>query len=66
MSASFALAGARIFDGDAWHDDEILVVHGDTVEGLAGAQAAGMHAFVFTDAAQAEQDLASLGVELTG
>jgi len=31
---------------------------------VAGAQAAGMHAFVFTDAAQAERDLASLGVTL--
>lgn len=31
---------------------------------VAGAQAAGMHAFVFTDAAQAERDLRSLGVAL--
>ena len=31
---------------------------------VAGAHAAGMHAFVFTDAAQAERDLRSLGVEL--
>ena len=31
---------------------------------VAGAQAAGMHAFVFTDAAQAERDLRSVGVRL--
>ena len=31
---------------------------------VAGARAAGMHAFVFTDAAQAERDLVSLGVTL--
>lgn len=31
---------------------------------VAGARAAGMHAFVFTDAAQAERDLRSLGVAL--
>jgi putative hydrolase of the HAD superfamily len=31
---------------------------------VAGAKAAGMHAFVFTDAARAERDLRSLGVEL--
>jgi putative hydrolase of the HAD superfamily len=31
---------------------------------VAGAHAAGIHAFVFTDAAQAERDLASIGVTL--
>ena len=31
---------------------------------VAGAHAAGMHAFVFTDAAQAERDLRSLGVQI--
>lgn len=31
---------------------------------VAGAHAAGMHAFVFTDAAQAERDLRSLGVAI--
>ena len=31
---------------------------------VEGARAAGMHAFVFTDAAQAERDLRSLGVAL--
>jgi putative hydrolase of the HAD superfamily len=31
---------------------------------VAGAHAAGIHAFVFTDAAQAERDLRSLGVQL--
>ena len=32
---------------------------------VAGAQAAGIHAFVFTDAAQAERDLQTLGVQLS-
>lgn len=31
---------------------------------VAGAQAAGMHAFLFTDATQAESDLRSLGVRI--
>ena len=34
MSDRFALTGARIFDGDDWHDDAALVVHGDVVEGI--------------------------------
>jgi N-acetylglucosamine-6-phosphate deacetylase len=34
MSDRFALTGARIFDGDDWHDDAGLVVHGDVVEGI--------------------------------
>ena len=32
---------------------------------VAGAQAAGIHAFVFSDAAQAERDLQTLGVQLS-
>ena len=36
----------------------------DLPDNVAGARDAGMHAFVFTDAAQAEADLRSLGVEL--
>lgn len=34
MSDRFALSGARIFDGDAWHDDAALVVGAGLVEGL--------------------------------
>lgn len=34
MSDHFALTGARIFDGDDWHDDAALLVHGDVVEGI--------------------------------
>jgi N-acetylglucosamine-6-phosphate deacetylase len=34
MSDRFALTGARIFDGDDWHDDAALVVQGDVVEGI--------------------------------
>ncbi|MER9402792.1 N-acetylglucosamine-6-phosphate deacetylase [Mesorhizobium caraganae] len=34
MSERFALTGARIFDGDDWHDNAALVVHGDAVEGI--------------------------------
>jgi N-acetylglucosamine-6-phosphate deacetylase len=34
MSDRFALTGARIFDGDNWHDDAALVVQGDAVEGI--------------------------------
>src|SRR6185436_717843 len=30
-----AVTGARIFDGEAWHDDAALVLAGDTVEGIA-------------------------------
>ena len=36
----------------------------DMPSNVAGAHAAGMHAFVFTDAAQATRDLATLGVRL--
>ena len=31
---SFALAGARLFDGDAWHDDAALLIEGGTVAGI--------------------------------
>ncbi|MBM2710722.1 N-acetylglucosamine-6-phosphate deacetylase [Mesorhizobium caraganae] len=34
MSDRFALTGARIFDGDDWHDDAALLVQGDVVEGI--------------------------------
>ena len=44
---------------------EETVFFDDMSGNVAGAHAAGMHAFVFTDAAQAERDLASLGVELS-
>jgi N-acetylglucosamine-6-phosphate deacetylase len=39
MSQRFALTGARIFDGDDWHDDHALVVRDGLVEAivLAGA-----------------------------
>jgi putative hydrolase of the HAD superfamily len=43
---------------------EETVFFDDMPGNVAGAQAAGMHAFVFTDAAQAEADLRSLGVAL--
>ena len=43
---------------------EETVFFDDMPGNVAGAQAAGMHAFVFTDAAQAERDLVSLGVTL--
>ena len=45
-------------------EPEETVFFDDMPGNVAGAQAAGMHAFVFTDAAQAERDLASLGVAL--
>lgn len=34
MSEPFALAGARIFDGETWHDDAALVVRGGLVEAI--------------------------------
>jgi putative hydrolase of the HAD superfamily len=43
---------------------EETVFFDDMPGNVAGAQAAGMHAFVFTDAAQAERDLACLGIDL--
>ena len=34
MSDHFALTGARIFDGDAWHDGAALVVKGGEIEAI--------------------------------
>lgn len=34
MSAPFALTGARIFDGDDWHERAALVVRGDHVDSI--------------------------------
>lgn len=44
MSDRFALTGARIFDGDDWHDDAALVVNGDVIEAIlpAGALPSGV------------------------
>lgn len=44
MSRRFALVGARVFDGDAWHDNAALIVCGGEIEGIvaAGAVAADM------------------------
>ncbi|MEZ2328614.1 N-acetylglucosamine-6-phosphate deacetylase [Mesorhizobium sp. RCC_202] len=44
MSDRFALTGARIFDGDDWHDNAALVVNGDVVEAIlpAGALPSGV------------------------
>lgn len=39
MNDRFALLGARIFDGDGWHDDAALVVRGSVIEGVVPAQA---------------------------
>lgn len=37
MSDRFAITGARIFDGDAWHEEAALVVAGDAVEAIVPA-----------------------------
>ena len=34
MSDRFALTGARIFDGDDWHEDAALVVRDGLVEAI--------------------------------
>ena len=39
MSSVLALRGARIFDGEAWHDGKALLVSGGTVEGIIAAAA---------------------------
>ncbi|TIP84998.1 MAG: N-acetylglucosamine-6-phosphate deacetylase [Mesorhizobium sp.] len=39
MSDRFALTGARIFDGDDWHDDAALVVRDSLVEAIVAAGA---------------------------
>src|SRR5687768_13805180 len=35
MTGRYALTGARIFDGDGWHDNHTLVVNGEHVEAIA-------------------------------
>lgn len=37
MSKSFALVGARIFDGEQWLDNAALIVRGERVEGVVAA-----------------------------
>jgi N-acetylglucosamine-6-phosphate deacetylase len=37
MSERFALSGARIFDGETWHDDAALVVAHGTIEAIVPA-----------------------------
>jgi N-acetylglucosamine-6-phosphate deacetylase len=39
MSELTAFSGARIFDGEAWHDDAAVIAVGDTVETIASAAA---------------------------
>ena len=39
MSDALALAGSRIFDGDAWHDDAALVIRDGLVDGIVAASA---------------------------
>jgi N-acetylglucosamine-6-phosphate deacetylase len=34
MSDLFALSAKRIFDGETWHEDAVLLVRGDTVEAI--------------------------------
>jgi N-acetylglucosamine-6-phosphate deacetylase len=34
MSGRFAITGARLFDGEKWHDEAALVVSGDAIEGI--------------------------------
>jgi N-acetylglucosamine-6-phosphate deacetylase len=36
-----AITGARIFDGESWHEDSALVLAGDTVEGIVPSAALG-------------------------
>jgi N-acetylglucosamine-6-phosphate deacetylase len=50
MSALTAFSGARIFDGETWHDDAALIVRDDTVKAIvseaaipAGAHIAELH-----------------------
>lgn len=35
MNQPIAFSGARIFDGEAWHEDAALITRGDTVEAVA-------------------------------
>ncbi len=39
MSTSFALAGARVFDGETWHDDAALLVRDGAIEGIVADRA---------------------------
>lgn len=39
MSQTTAYSGARIFDGEAWHDDAALVVEGGVVQSIGAAPA---------------------------
>jgi N-acetylglucosamine-6-phosphate deacetylase len=41
MSESMAYIGARIFDGERWHDDAALLVEGGDVAGIVAAASAG-------------------------
>lgn len=36
MSAQTAISGARIFDGDLWHDDRVLLIADGKVAGIVG------------------------------
>ncbi|MGD9912773.1 MAG: N-acetylglucosamine-6-phosphate deacetylase [Rhizobiaceae bacterium] len=35
MTGRYAITGARIFDGDGWHDNHALVVDGEQIEAIA-------------------------------
>jgi N-acetylglucosamine-6-phosphate deacetylase len=39
MSSILAVRGARIFDGEDWHDGKTLLVSGETVEGIIATAA---------------------------
>jgi putative hydrolase of the HAD superfamily len=54
---------AHLLDTNGLNPEE-TVFFDDMPGNVAGAHAAGIHAFVFTDAAQAERDLATIGVVL--
>ena len=34
MSGRYAITGARIFDGDKWHDEAALLVSGEQIAGI--------------------------------
>jgi N-acetylglucosamine-6-phosphate deacetylase len=38
MTVRYAITGARIFDGAAWHEDSALVVAGDSVEAIVATK----------------------------
>jgi len=54
---------AHVLEANGLVADETVFLD-DMPGNVEGAQAAGMHAFVFTDAAQAERDLRTLGVAI--